>query len=390
MNSLTKYTVWDAFDRVDVSGRPMAVCKLCHRQVAANTGVMCMHHRMKHGSGNKMLGSGDGGNESRDAHKSTEHELDEPFHTPTHIPSQDSGRSAVEKQALVHAKNAVKHLAVCCDPTMYGGIIKHATAGVLRTIQNIARDALAVGEQMVTPSEGTVLHRYRKQLRAIADDGSDEESLRRKLLAPPQKRVRHAPESMNYMPVAILLNAENGYGWMDENVSIASESDVAQDSDASGDGSDEADVSSESPSESGGSDDSGSIDSDSAGGTELADESEESGEGDDSEEGSQSRGSERSTGDEGTSDTSDDGSEEDTDSRSSASSAGSSAAENDSATDDADGSATVDDSDADTTAHDQDARRKQAFLDYYTAQYNGGVVLNTHAAAARSNPVRRK
>ena len=48
MNSLTKDTVWEAFGHADVAGRPVAVCKLCQRQVVANRGVMCMHYRMKH------------------------------------------------------------------------------------------------------------------------------------------------------------------------------------------------------------------------------------------------------------------------------------------------------------------------------------------------------
>jgi hypothetical protein len=48
MNSLTKDTIWETFDRSDVAGRPVAVCKLCQHQVIANRGVMCMHYRMKH------------------------------------------------------------------------------------------------------------------------------------------------------------------------------------------------------------------------------------------------------------------------------------------------------------------------------------------------------
>ena len=48
MCTLLKDTVWEEFDRADVNGRSVAVCKICQRQVAANRGVMCMHFRTQH------------------------------------------------------------------------------------------------------------------------------------------------------------------------------------------------------------------------------------------------------------------------------------------------------------------------------------------------------
>ena len=156
-----------------------------------------------------------------------------------------SGHSAVQKQAIMRTKSTVKHLASCADPTMYAGVIKHAPPDVLRTIQNICEEALTAAAEEVTPAEGVILHRYRKQLHSIADDANDEESLRQKLLAPTAKRLRCAPESMNFIPSIILLKAQNGFGWMDDNVVVPRGSEDGGESGSSGGDGDSYDQESE-------------------------------------------------------------------------------------------------------------------------------------------------
>jgi hypothetical protein len=235
VNHLEMNQVWEYFDEADADGKkPMAVCKLCKRRMWANTGAMSMHYRMSHaGKPAAQTGSGNIVNASAGrtgtAPARSEGELEQWHQASSWIngpESHNSGRSAVQKQDLMRAKSTVKHLAACSDPIMYAGIIKHAPPVVLRTIQNISEEALTAAEEQITPSEGAILHRYRKQLRSIADDTNDGESLRRKLLEPPAKRLRRAPESMNYIPAAILLKADNGYGWMDDNVPISSDDEL--------------------------------------------------------------------------------------------------------------------------------------------------------------------
>ena len=214
MNNLTKDTVWEAFDRADVAGRPVAVCRLCQRQVMANRGVMCMHYRMKHckpADGSRQIDplvskplcdkprAFAPPESDRDVctdrcslvwqrHINNIDKEDDDA-SDTHSSSNAASDSKLRRR--YRTLNMLRYLAAEPSDEAYAVIIESADDQIIKAIRGVGRafNQGSIGD--LSPVESLALGRYRKSIEGFADYANSMERTRKALLKPrkPRRRV---------------------------------------------------------------------------------------------------------------------------------------------------------------------------------------------------------
>jgi hypothetical protein len=256
MNNLTKDTVWEAFDRADVNGRSVAVCRICQRELTANRGVMCMHYRKKHCK-------------SVDSSKRCETFTSRPLcDKPRAFAAQASDRDVCtnvcpqvlqrhlsnnvedEYASDVHCSSATTdfdsrrrcravhmlyYLASEPSDIAYTTIIDQADELVISVIRAIGREYNEGVMGCLSPLESIALSRYRKSIDKLADYANSLKRTREMLLKP-HKRRRHVPESVEYVPMLLTLAlTKRGLGKyvddFDESIDVDDSSEEGEDGD---------------------------------------------------------------------------------------------------------------------------------------------------------------
>jgi hypothetical protein len=238
MNNPTVDTVWEAFDRVDVAGRPMAECRLCRHQIVPNRGTMRMHYRMKHCKA---------GDNSRQIDPSTSKlvcDKSRAIAPPTPVREKctdrcsrawqdftdscnENNNSAVESsdasdtcssssvasdsklRRRYRTLNMLRYLAAGPADGAYAAIIENADDQIIRAIRDVGRVFIRGTFGHLSTVESLALGRYKESIKAFAGDASSTECTRRKLLKPRKARGR-VPWSVEFVPMLLTLALARG------------------------------------------------------------------------------------------------------------------------------------------------------------------------------------
>jgi hypothetical protein len=225
MCSFLKDSVWDEFDRADVNGRSVAVCKICQRQVAANRGVMCMHFRTQHCNP---------ADNSRQINPLASKPLcDKARAFAPQAPDRDVCPDVCPQVLQRHLSNKVEdeyasdaqcssaatdfdsrrrcravhmlyYLASEPSDIAYTTIIGEADELIISVIRAIGREYNEGVMGCLSPLESIALSRYRKPIGKLADYANSLKRTREVLLKP-HKRRQHVPESVEYVPMLLTL-----------------------------------------------------------------------------------------------------------------------------------------------------------------------------------------
>ena len=231
MNNPTVDTVWEAFDRVDVAGRPMAECRLCQHQIVPNRGTMCMHYRMKHCKPSDNSGQSEPlarkplcdqsrtftpPTSSREMctdrcsqvwqryMDDTSKENDDT--TDTHSISSAASESKLRRR--YRTLNMLRYLAA--EPTggAYAAIIENADDQIISAIRDVGRAFIQGSLGDLSPLESLALSRYKKSIEGVVY-ASSVECARKALLKPRRARGR-VPGSAVYVPMLLTLALTRG------------------------------------------------------------------------------------------------------------------------------------------------------------------------------------
>jgi hypothetical protein len=231
MNNPTVNTVWEAFDRVDIAGRPMAECKLCHHQIVPNRGTMCMHYRMKHckpydNSGqSEPLARKPLCDQSRTFTPPTSSremctdrctqvwqrymgDISKENGDTTDTHSVSSAASESKLRRRYRTLNMLRYLAA--EPTggAYAAIIENADDQIIRAIRDVGRAFIQGSLGDLSPVESLALSRYKKSIEGVVY-ASSVECARKALLKPRRARGR-VPGSAVYVPMLLTLALTRG------------------------------------------------------------------------------------------------------------------------------------------------------------------------------------
>ena len=222
MSALLKDSVWEEFDRADVNGRSVAVCKICQRQVAANRGVMCMHFRTQH------CKPSDGSRQSDaivDKPLSEKPKASAPRVTErcsiacqnrmNGIPDYASDAEDMHSNGSESATNLrrrrrtllmLRYLADAPSDEAYASIIANANGQIIRTIRSLAHAYVYGTMSDLSPVESLALGRYRESMMdRLTGYGQSMEDTRNALLKPRRKPRKPIPESTEYVPMLLAL-----------------------------------------------------------------------------------------------------------------------------------------------------------------------------------------
>jgi hypothetical protein len=192
--------VWTQFDRVEVEGRPVAVCKHCHRHLTGNRGAMCMHLRMKH---NKPSAEGSSQTEPPSkkllsdtptskptCDKSTSKLIPDkppsdkpPVHLQVHGEDEcNMGTPLAEKQA----KDAIRYLVACANTTT---AFRHAIdvlpkSSIRRIYDMVCKGAKADAQVKLSPKQRRFCTKY------VADSRASSKTKRRLLRSANKQAIR--------------------------------------------------------------------------------------------------------------------------------------------------------------------------------------------------------
>jgi hypothetical protein len=226
MCTFLKDSVWDEFDRADVNGRSMAVCKICQRQVAANRGVMCMHFRTQHCNPtdnsrwiNPLAGKPLCDKARAFAPQASDRDVCTdvcPQVLQRHLSSKvedgytsdvrcgSSASTDFDSRRRCRAVHMLYYLAAEPDDEAYATIIELADELIISVIRAIAREYNEGSMGCLSSLESLALSRYRKSIDKLADYANSMKRTRETLLKP-HKRRRHVPESVEYVPMLLTL-----------------------------------------------------------------------------------------------------------------------------------------------------------------------------------------
>jgi hypothetical protein len=200
MSNFSIDMVWTQFDRVEVEGRAVAVCKHCHRQLTGNRGSMCMHLRMKHNKpsaeassqieppSKKLL------TDTPDSKPTSDKPTSKPISDkPTTKPLPDMlqvhgeddcnmGTPLPEKQA----KDAVRYLALCANtPTAFRHAIDVLPKSSIRRVYDMVCKGVKVDAQVkLSPKQRRFCTKY------VADSRASSKTKRRLLRSANKQAIR--------------------------------------------------------------------------------------------------------------------------------------------------------------------------------------------------------
>jgi hypothetical protein len=250
MCTLLKDSVWEEFDRADVNGRSVAVCKICQRQVAANRGVMCMHFRTQH------CKPADGPRHIDSLTSKPLCDKPRPFIPPTSnreictdrcsqvwqryldsinnnniedgdacdTHSSSSAASDSKLRRRYRTLNMLRYLAAEPSDVAYASIIEGADDQIIKAIRGVGHAFIEGSLGDLSPVESLALGRYRKSIEGFADDANSIECTRKALLKPRKARGR-VSGSAEYVPMLLTLALTRG--GLETHVDDADESDVS-------------------------------------------------------------------------------------------------------------------------------------------------------------------
>jgi hypothetical protein len=183
--------VWERFDRAEVNGRPVAVCKICQRQVVANRGTMCMHYKMKHCRPPDELGQCDSfANEplpykprafapqapDRDVctdvcpqvlQRRLNNKVGHGYASDMH--SASSAATDFDSRRRCRAVRMLYYLAAEPRDRAYAMLIEHADELIISVIRAIAREYNQGFMGCLSSMESLALSRYRMSIAKLAD-----------------------------------------------------------------------------------------------------------------------------------------------------------------------------------------------------------------------------
>ena len=182
MSSFAIDMVWTQFDRVEVEGHPVAICKHCHRQLTGNRGAMCMHLRMKHNKpsaevssqieppSKKLLSDTPASKPTSDKPPSkpiSDKPTGKPLPDQPHVRGEDGrnmGTPLPEKQA----KDAIRYLTLCANtPTAFRHAIDVLPKSSIRRIYDtVCKGAKADAQVKLSPKQRRFCTKYAADSRA--------------------------------------------------------------------------------------------------------------------------------------------------------------------------------------------------------------------------------